>query len=148
MGCGAGLYVAKWRNCGLSFAGYDANPHTTELSCMLLPDNDTPCGVADLTEELDVENQFDIVVCKDVLPYIPTELEQIAIRNLTKLSGRFIILSWEVQEEISELPHRQVSEETLLSLMKNEKFVKEKYMTNDLRVLLNRKNCCVLTKQE
>lgn len=148
MGCGAGLYVAKWRDCGLSFAGYDANPHTTELSSMLLPDDDLPCEVADLTKELEIEDKFDIVVCKDVLPYIPTELEDVAIRNLTKLSGRFIILSWDVPEEKRELPHRDISEETLLGLMKKEKFEKEKYMTTDLRVLLNRKNCCVLTKQE
>lgn len=68
MGCGAGLYVAQWRSCGLSFAGYDANPYTKELSAMLLPDGDTPCGIADLTEDLEVENRFDMVVCKDVLP--------------------------------------------------------------------------------
>ncbi len=148
MGCGAGLYVAIWRNRGLSFAGYDANPHTQLLSSMLLPNSDIPCGVADLTEELEIENQFDIVVCKDVLPYIPTELEQIAIINLTKLSARFIVLSWEVPEDMSELPHRQISEEKVLDLMNKEKFRKDVYMTTNLHVLLNRKNCCVLTRQE
>lgn len=147
MGCGAGLYVAKWRACGLSFAGYDANPHAEMLSAMLLPNGDIPCGVADLTEEIEMEGQFDIVVCKDVLPYIPTELEQMAISNLAKLSGRFIVLSWEVSEEMSELPHRQISEEEILDLMKKEQFGQEKYMTANLRVLLNRKNCCVLVRQ-
>lgn len=147
MGCGAGLYVAQWRSRGLSFAGYDANPYTTELSAMLLPAGDVPCGVADLTEELDVEHKFDMVVCKDVLPYIPQEQEQRAIRNLAKLSSRFIILSWEVPDEFSTPSHRQMSEETLLALFKNEKFEIEKYMTANMRVILGRRSCCVLSRR-
>ena len=113
------------------------------LSTMLLPNGDIPCGVADLTEEIEMEGQFDIVVCKDVLPYIPKELGQMAINNLAKLSDRFIVLSWEVPEEMSELSHREISEEGILDLMKKEQFVQERYMTANLLVLLNRKNCCV-----
>lgn len=71
IGCGAGYYVSQWRSRGLAFAGYDANPRTPDLSGMLLPEGDAVCEVADLTEELDISTPFDIVVCKDVLPYIP-----------------------------------------------------------------------------
>ena len=148
MGCGSGIYVAHWRNQGLSFAGYDANPNTEVLSSMLLPDGDIPCGVADLTEELMVENRFDIVVCKDVLPYIPTEFEQIAIGNLAKLSARFIILSWEVSDELVELAHRQVSEISLITLFEKVYFEKDIYMIANLRTMLNRKSCCVFTRSE
>lgn len=147
MGCGAGLYVAQWRSRGLSFAGYDANPHTSKLSSMLLPDGDVLCGVADLTEEQETDSQFDIVVCKDVLPYIPLEHERTAIRNLSALSSRFIILSWNMPEDLSSLPHRQLSEDALLYMLNDEGFVKEKYMTADMRVVLNRKDCCVLTRE-
>lgn len=148
MGCGTGAYVAQWRSRGLSFAGYDANTYTQELSAMLLPDGDTPCGVADLTDELESDCNFDIVACKDVLPYIPQELEHTAIMNLTKLSTRFIILSWDVHEELAELPHRKISEDALLPLLAKEGFVIERYMTGNLRVILKRKNCCVLTKEK
>ena len=148
MGCGAGLYVAQWRSRGLSFAGYDANPYTKKLSTMLLPENDTPCDFADLTDLLDVDCQFDLVVCKDVLPYIPKELEQTAIQNLTNLSAGFIILSWNVPEEFSVLPHRQIAEEALLALLKENNFVKERYMTANMRVILNSKDCCVFVRHE
>lgn len=148
MGCGAGIYVAQWRSRGLSFAGYDANPYTKELSAMLLPDGDTPCGVADLTEELDADCKFDIVVCKDVLPYIPQDLVHIAIKNLTKLSARFIILSWDVPDELSTLPHRRISEDTLMSLLADDGFVKERYRTANLRVIQNRKDYCVFTREK
>lgn len=148
MGCGSGIYVAHWRNRGLSFAGYDANPNTEVLSSMLLPDGDIPCGVADLTEKLGVENRFDIVVCKDVLPYIPTEFEQIAIGNLAKLSARFIILSWEVSDELVELAHRQVNEKTLIALFEKVYFEKDIYMTANLHAMLNRKSCCVFARSE
>lgn len=148
MGCGDGLYVAQWRSRGLSFAGYDANPSTEALSAMLLPQGDTPCGVADLTEDLEVDNKFDMVVCKDVLPYIPQELVPVALRNLAKLSARFIILSWNIPEELSMLPHRQVVESNMLAILAKEHFVQEKYMSANLRVIMNRKDCCVLIRHE
>ena len=146
MGCGAGCYVAQWRSRGLSFAGYDANPYTEALSAMLLPEGDTPCGVADLTEDLETDCQFDLVVCKDVLPYIPQELERMAVHNLAKLSSRFILLSWNVPDGLSALPHRQVEEDALLPLLESEGFTQERYMTGNLHVLLNRKDCCVLAR--
>lgn len=138
-------YVAQWRSRGLSFAGYDANPYTEALSAMLLPEGDTPCGVADLTEDLETDCQFDLVVCKDVLPYIPQELERMAVHNLAKLSSRFILLSWNVPDGLSALPHRQVEEDALL-LLESEGFTQERYMTGNLHVLLNRKDCCVLAR--
>lgn len=127
-------------------AGYDANPRTETLSAMLLPEGDTPCGVADLTEDLEVDGMFDMVVCKDVLPYIPQELEPVALCNLAKLSVSFIILSWNVPEELSMLPHRQVAEKDILDILAKEHFMQEKYMTANLRIIMNRKDCCVLIK--
>lgn len=148
MGCGDGLYVSQWRSRGLSFAGYDANPRTETLSAMLLPEGDTPCGIADLTEDLEVDSKFDMVVCKDVLPYIPQELEHIALRNLPRMSAQFIILSWNVPEELSIVPHRQVEEKDMLDILGKEHFIQEKYMTANLRVIMNRQDCCVLIRHE
>lgn len=148
MGCGDGLYVAHWRSCRMSFAGYDANPNTEKLSAMLLPDGDEPCGVADITTDLESENTFDVVVCKDVLQYIPHALEEKAIRNLTSLSDRFIVLSWDTPEDLQTLPHRQISEYPLLAEFYNNGFALERYMTADMQVILNRKNCCVLQRKE
>ena len=147
MGCGNGYYVSQWRSHGLPFAGYDANPYTTDLSRLLLPVGDEACGVADLTEELVVPESFDLVVCKDVLPYIPNKSIKKAIKNLAKLSSRFILLSWNVQpiEHISS--KNNITEEEIAALFEHENFVIEPYMTAKLRMLLKRKDCCLLGKQ-
>lgn len=137
MGCGAGYYVAQWRAHGLSFAGYDANPYTPILSNMLLPEGDEVCEVADLTEEFYVPEPFDLVVCKDVLPYIPCICEATAIRNLVKLSSRFILLSWATASPIPAC--RVVDKDKLIKAFENEGFSMEPYMTARLRVLLKRK---------
>lgn len=144
MGCGAGYYVAQWRVRGLPFAGYDANPHTPFLSRMFLPEGDEACGVADLTEELSVPEPFDLVVCKDVFPYIPDECEASAIRNLVRLSSRFILLSWSVTPSVP--PRRNIDEDALLEAFADEGFTIEPYMTARLHVVLKRKDCCLLIR--
>lgn len=147
MGCGAGYYVSQWRSRGLAFAGYDANPHTPDLSGMLLPEGDAACEVADLTEELDIPTPFDIVVCKDVLPYIPEESVSTAIGNLARLSSHFILLSWNVTDSLATLPHRNMTDGDIIPHFEKEGYTVEKYMTARLHVVLKRKDCCVLTRQ-
>lgn len=144
IGCGAGYYVAQWRSRGLSFAGYDANPHTPFLSSMLLPRGDDTCGVADLTEEFYVPEAFDLVVCKDVLSYIPSKREADAIRNLVRLSSRFILLSWSTASPIPAC--REIDEDRLIEAFANNGFTIEPYLTARLHVLLKRKDCCLLIK--
>lgn len=145
MGCGSGYYVAQWRQRGLSFAGYDANPYTPKLSRILLPEGDELCDVADLTEELCIPERFDLVVCKDVLSYIPNEYIDSAINNLVQLSARFILLSW---AQSTAVPiDRDIDEHKLFEDFANKNFVIEKYMTAHLHVLLKRKNCCLLIRK-
>lgn len=98
MGCGCGIYVAEWRRAGIAFAGYDANPYTPILSQLFLAKEDEPCGVADLTKPIDSKDQFDLVVCKDVMEYIPRQYESTAIKNLCKLSCKYILMSWQEKE--------------------------------------------------
>lgn len=99
MGCGAGIYVNAWCEAGLPFCGYDANPHTMELSRLLIPKEKEPCGVADLTDTLEVDNPFDLVICKDVLQYIPEGLREKAINNLALLSNRYILVTWDFESD-------------------------------------------------
>ena len=93
-GCGAGLYVCYWRAHGMAVAGCDGNPHTLELSSLLLPAN--PCEVADLTEEIDEEEQepFDMVVCLNVLQDIPMSYLDKVVSNLVCLSGKYLLIGW------------------------------------------------------
>ncbi len=95
MGCGCGLYVDFLRRYHVAISGYDGNPNTQELSSLILG-SEMPCDVADLTEEIACEDDipFDLVMCLDVLPYIPKEYEETAVDNLVKLCGKFLIIHW------------------------------------------------------
>ena len=147
MGCGAGIYVAEWRERGLSFAGYDANPHTPKLSSMLLPEGDEPCGVADITEEIIVDSQFDMVICKDVLPYIPESMDSIAIHNLAQLSSRIVLVSWNKDCRQQHVRCRNLQAKYLVSMFETEGFVVEHYLTARVRMTLANANYCIFIKK-
>ena len=132
MGCGAGLYVAALRKCGISAAGYDANPYTEHLSRLILPKDDEPCGQADLTDDLDVPRPFDLVICKDVMPYIPVDKEAKALENLAKLTGRFLLVEWETGSLPSDTGKRCMKKETAISLFQQVEFQLDSLYTNKL----------------
>lgn len=93
IGCGAGLYVAALRRLKIPVAGYDANPYTPELSARLLPLGDEPCGVVDITDSIKVDEQFDLVICMDVLQYIPMDLLKKGIYNISRLSKMYVLVT-------------------------------------------------------
>ncbi len=93
-GCGSGIYVAVLREKGLHVTGFDANPFTPELSAHLLDEGDDPCVCADLTDRLESVSPADMVICRDVLPYIPADRRDAAVGNLRKLSARYLLISW------------------------------------------------------
>lgn len=92
VGCGAGFDVAALRRRGIPATGLDANPYTTELSSLLLPKNDEPCCVADISKEIEFDNSFDLVYCIDMLNQLPDYLQRKALENITLLSGKFILI--------------------------------------------------------
>lgn len=94
VGCGCGHYVAALRRLGIDASGYDANPHTEELSSLLLPWGEEPCHTFDFTNELEEYDAFDLVICLDVLPYIPKVKRRQLVTNLTKLSRKAILISY------------------------------------------------------
>ena len=94
MGCGTGLNVATLRRAGIRATGFDANPHTPELSALLLTAGDEPCGVADLTDDWTEEEPFPLVLCIDTCGYIPAAFHGRVLRNLAALAGKFLLLSW------------------------------------------------------
>lgn len=93
IGCGAGFLVAALRRRGVATTGYDANPYTPELSSYLLPKNDTPCGIADLTDDLEAESPFDLVLCVNTLSQIPHIHHTKCFENIYKLTGKYLLIS-------------------------------------------------------
>ena len=70
-----------------------------------------------------------------------------AIGNLARLSSHFILLSWNVTESMATLPHRNMTDGDIIPHFEKEGYTVEKYMTARLHVVLKRKDCCVLTRQ-
>ncbi len=102
MGCGTGMTVATLRRNGICATGYDANPHTPELSALLLTPGDEPCGVADLTDNWTEEEPFPMVTCIDTCGYIPAPFHGQVLDNLASLAGKFLILSWPTPGRVSD----------------------------------------------
>lgn len=129
-GCGAGFYVAALRRYGCLATGYDINPYTPHLSSLLLPPNDEPCGIADLMGTLDLEQPFDMVICLNVLSCIPPDRQNITLNNLVKCSGKYILISENLEKGGTRL--LQQYEKTLSS---------HQYTKNELATSLLTKNC-------
>lgn len=95
MGCGPGWYVANLRGRGIAAIGYDYNPYTREQSALMEGSADiNSCGIADLTELINVRKCYDLVLCLSVGQYIPQSKEDILVSNLTRLTGRYLFLEW------------------------------------------------------
>lgn len=133
MGCGSGYYVSKWRRAGLMFDGYDANPYTPSLSQHILSSGEKPCGVADLIGETESLGTWDLVVCKDVLQYIPKGMIAKAIYNLCVLSNHYIILSHTI-DNVADQVYGQFDFETITKMMRENDFEMDEYMTARIRV--------------
>ena len=117
-GCGCGMDVAVLREQQIAAAGFDVNPYTEELSARLIEKDQEPCVQADLLDdELEAESPFGMVLCKDVLPYIPAEKIKKAVMNLAKLSDRYILLSWYEYGYVSSLPITYYTEGDMIALL-------------------------------
>lgn len=95
IGCGPGQYVSALRLLGVPIIGFDANPHTPELSKCILNNDKDLCVEMDLTENMDEEDAFDLTLCLDVLPYIPESSLEKAVSNISLLTNKFSFVSWE-----------------------------------------------------
>lgn len=93
-GCGPGLYVAALRRLGLLVAGYDASPLMKEISAIIVPEDDSPCEIADLTDKMEEYDTFQLVYCINVLQYIEHSCLCRAMENLTLLASKSLLIGW------------------------------------------------------
>lgn len=93
-GCGVGWYVTALRKECVAAVGYDGNPHTTEFSQLLEKQKDYPCEQADMTEELTVEEPYDMTLFLSVGEYIPSQHEEQVWKNLVGSTNNYLVLSW------------------------------------------------------
>ncbi len=100
-GCGPGWYVALLRRHGYDVQGYDGNP-TVEFTSSLFFNDGFHCLEADLTDELESDEPFDLVISLEVGEHIAPCWEETYLHNLTRNAGRYILLSWAVENQLGD----------------------------------------------
>lgn len=89
-GCGNGDYVKALRSHQIYCEGYDGNPDTFFIS-------GGAAHVADLSQPINLNKQFDWVLSLEVGEHLPKQFERIFIENLHAHNKKGIVLSWAVK---------------------------------------------------
>ena len=80
---------------------------------------------------------FLLVVCKDVLPYMPSEMLGVAADNLARLSGKYLLVGWRVGDKHSGIPHSALAESDMVALFERRGLRMDRFQTSRLRMALN-----------
>ena len=138
VGCGCGIYVAELYEIGIKATGFDANPYTESLSRRLIKQDYNPCYQADISVMMqDCSEMYDLVICKDVIPYIPIINVKNTICNLAMLSNKYILLSWYEEGYPSVLPVTYYTKDEIDGLLKTMDFEREDILDNLISSYLN-----------
>ncbi len=87
-GCGIGFLVGALRDRGVEAYGLDLS----EYAISQVPDEIRPyCRLASVTEEL--ERDYDLIVCLEVLEHLPPDLGERAIENLARHAEQILFSS-------------------------------------------------------
>ena len=128
-GCGNAFYAKELIKEGFSCSPYDGNPNTPKITNGL-------ADILDLSNNFDLGKKFDCVVSLEVGEHIPEEFESTYIKNLTKHSKSFIILSWAVVGQPGTEHVNCKNNDYIIQKMSEENF---KYLENESLSL--RDNC-------
>lgn len=93
LGCGNGQYGRWIRDHGIIVVEMDGNPHTPEIT-------NNYGMVVDLSKPINfMEGLYDFVMSLEVGEHIPGEYEQVYLDNVTKHTGKYLLLSWAVENQ-------------------------------------------------
>lgn len=94
LGCGRCDYVNGLLSHGFDVVGVDGNPATGEYCS-----DPERILIRDLSKPLDLDQQFDFVMCLEVGEHIPAQFEDALFQNMDRLcrSGGIVLLSWAVE---------------------------------------------------
>ena len=137
IGCGAGLYVSSLRRMKIPISGYDSNPNTPELSALLIPKGDEPCGVFDITIDYECDEPFDIALCMDVLQHIPPNLFVKAVRGLSKLTKKYLIITYTTLGKTD--TQKVLDEDSLRLILQDNRIIENRSLTKLSNHLLQKR---------
>lgn len=137
-GCGPAWYVAYLRESLVDAAGFDANPNTSEMAGYINRGKQC-CFVADLTEDLEAPEKYEMSMLLNVGQYISKEYEDTVISNLTRNTTKYILVNWEKEGDGVNC----VSKEYL-----EEKFKEHQYVRNNFATMVFRESSCLKSHKE
>lgn len=132
-GCGPGWYVALLRRNGYDVQGYDGNPAVEEMSSGFFDDGFC-CLNVDLTEELEAEEPFDMVMSLEVGEHIPQTWETVFLDNLVRNARSHILLSWALDGPFGEGHVNCHTNEYIVERMKERGYTLNKPISRYLRM--------------
>ncbi|MDO5419626.1 MAG: beta-1,6-N-acetylglucosaminyltransferase [Bacteroides sp.] len=136
-GCGPGWYVALLRKSGYEVDGYDGNPFVEKMSARFF-NNGFYCQCMDLTEVLETEEAFDMVLSLEVGEHIPVRWEDTYLQNLTRNASQYVILSWAVEGQWGDGHINCRSNAYIIEKMKHLGFIISTPVSNYLRTCASR----------
>ena len=109
-GCGCGAYVRRLAQQGFTVKGFDVSGRAVEIAEDLLEKSGLTAELraASVLKTGYPDNEFDAVVCRDVLDHIPKEEAKQAVRELCRITkpGGIILLTLDgLDEEYQKEPH-------------------------------------------
>lgn len=125
-GCGDGRYVDAMKLAGIDATGFDGHPNTSEITHGV-------CGTLDLASPFDLNRQWDVVLCLEVLEHIPAQFERIALENITKACHQTLIVSWATPGQRGLGHFNEKSREDVEGALVDLDFKVDKFLSNSLR---------------
>ena len=102
-GCGCGAYVRRLAQQGFTVKGFDVSGRAVEIAEDLLEKSGLTAELraASVLKTGYPDNEFDAVVCRDVLDHIPKEEAKQAVRELCRITkpGGIILLTLDGLDE-------------------------------------------------
>ena len=137
VGCGAGLYVDAFREQGFHVSGIDSNPYTELLSSQILVGESGCCKTFDVLQDENDGNKYNMVICKDVLPYIPMQKILEFVRKIVSFSQKYILINFFDDKNSSSPKYIRLCRVEITQLLNSFDFVYDEELTNIIAYKLN-----------
>lgn len=133
-GCGAGYYVSDLQEAGIIGIGYDGNPHTRELTSMLMPaKTKVPCECLDLTENFNVNTPYTVSLLLNVGEYVPPQYISVMLDRIADCTDSLMVVSWRSSDGGDKNIVSPMNRERLAKEMHQRGFIEDGLATNVVR---------------
>lgn len=96
LGCGRCDYINRLMDCSYDVVGIEGNPNSKKFCT-----DSNKIFIEDLTKDISLSQEFDVVICLEVGEHIPKEFEDKLTNNINKIlkPNGHLILSWAIENQ-------------------------------------------------